>query len=232
MSIIFNSVTAFVEQVGRRTTQRFGTMVNYVFVYTGPQSAFSSWVPKLGSNPQGYPLLYLNNAERRNMQANVCEATLFYIGTDQQAAVYTDLEVSTDLASKSWSWSGYAMIASAITPFIAQLSISFEYKTIEVTFSYTTYKYQNGALFESSAAQYTEVVIAYVTTTYGGVQEGVGPSVGPPYHPNLTLTRFTCEQMTPQNSNGSGVWKCSETWALDYNMGTLGFPNPQYTAAP
>jgi hypothetical protein len=217
MSILFNSINQFVEQVGRRTTQRFGTVLNYLFVYTGPQSGYSAWAKQLGSSPDGFPLLYLSNIEKRNLAANVMEVTLYYIGTDQQRAQYSDLQITTDLATRSWSWSGLAEIVSAITPYIAQFTITFEYKTIEVTFSYTAYKY-GGALFSGQAANYAQILSAYAVSSYGSVQVGVGPRVGPPYVPNLVLTRFTCEQLAPI------VWKCVETWSLNYNMKTLGFP--------
>jgi hypothetical protein len=223
MSILFNSINQFVEQVGRRTTQRFGTVLNYIFVYTGPQSGYSSWAKQLGSSPAGFPLLYLNNIEKRNLAANVMEVSLYYVGTDQQSAQYTDLQISTDLAFKSFSWSGLAEIASAITPYIAQLSLSFNYSTTEATFSYTSYGYPGGALFSSMASGYIGVIFAYLSTSYGAVQVGVGPRIGPPYKAIQTLTRHTCEQLTP---NANGPWKCSETWSMDFNMGSLGFPHP------
>jgi hypothetical protein len=223
MAVIFNSITQFVEQVGRRTTQRFGNVVNYIFVYTGPQSGYVNWNPQLGSNPPGFPLLYLSNIEKRNLAAQVMEVTLSYVGTDQQRAQYTDLQIHTDLAFKSFSWSGLAEIASAATPYIAQLSLSFNYSTTEATFSYTSYGHPGGALFASMATGYIGVIFSYLSTSYGAVQVGVGPSIGPPYAAIQTLTRHTCEQMTP---NANGPWRCSETWSMDYNMGSLGFPHP------
>jgi hypothetical protein len=225
MSIIFNSVSQFVEQVGRRTTQRFGAVINYIFVYIGPQSGYSSWAKMLGSSPTGFPLLFLNNIEKRNLAGQVMEVTLYYVGTDQQGVQYTDLEIQTDLAFKSFSWSGLAEIASAITPFIAPLSLQFNYSTTEATFRYTTYKNQ-GALFGSLAPSYIGVQFSYLSTSYGAAQVGVGPRVGPPYAAIQTLTRHTCEQLTPNRADGSGVWRCSETWSMDYNMGSLGFPHP------
>src|SRR5271166_2867936 len=161
MGILLNTVNQFVEQVERRSTQRFGTVVNYIFVYTGPQSGYSSWAKQLGSQPPGFPLLYLNNIEKRNLAGQVMEVTLYYVGTDQQRAQYTDLQISTDLAFKSFSWSGLAEIAEAVTPYIAQLSLNFNYSTTEATFAYTSYG-KLGALFGSQAPGYVGVVFAYL----------------------------------------------------------------------
>lgn len=223
MPLIFNSVDEWTEQVGRRTTQRFGTVTNYIFVYTGPQSAYTSWNPQLGSNPPGFPLLYLSNIEKRNMAGGVMEVTLSYVGTDKQQAQYSDLNIHTDLAYKTFSWSGYAKVASGgATPYIAQVTLTFTFTTTEATFSYTSYGHPGSALFQDMATGYIGVILAYGIMTYGAVQVGVGPTVGPPYNPVQTLTRHTCEQLTP---NPNGPWKCSETWSKDYNMGTLGFPN-------
>lgn len=223
MPIIWNSVHNFVEQVGRRTTQRFGNILNYVFVYIGPQSGYPNWNPQLGSTAPGFPLLYLNNIEKRNLAGNVLEVTLYYVGTDKQGVQYSDKQIHTSLAFKNFSWSGLAQIASAVTPFIAQISLNFNYSTTEAVFSYTAYGRPGGALFQSEAQGYIGVVFAYLSTSYGATQVGVGPRIAPPYPSIQTLARHDCEQLTP---NAGGPWKCSETWSMDFNMGSLGFPHP------
>jgi hypothetical protein len=230
MSILFNSINQFVEQVGRRTTQRFGTVLNYLFVYTGPQSGYNSWAKQLGSSPDGFPLLYLSNIEKRNLPANVMEVTLYYIGTDQQGVTYTDLQTSTDLLAKSFSWSGVASSGG----FLVQYSLEVQYTTVEVTFSYTTYKYQNGALFQNKAGQFTEVVAYYALETISrqlspGTYTGY-PTITHPIKPILTLTRFNCEQQTPNLSGTQGIWKCTETWGLNWTLGSLGLNTPNYVS--
>jgi hypothetical protein len=225
-SFMFTSVHNFEEQVGRRTVQKFGQVLLYNFVYNGPQPGYSQWAKTLGSSPPGFPLLYLNNIDRRNLDAYMMEVTISYIGTDQSSVTFTDSAVTVELAFKSFSWSGLAEYGVyGAESFIVPLSLQFTYSTYEATFNYTTYKLQS-ALFQGMAGQYVGVAFAYLSTSYGQPQNGAGPRIGPPYSAILTLTRHSREQMTPSTGGGAGIWRCSETWSMDFNMGSLGFAHP------
>jgi len=232
MGIRFNSINGFVEQVGRRSSQRFGQAVSYSFVYVGPEWAYPGWQRSLGSQAPGYPLLYLSNIERTRMAAGNLEVTLTYTGTDQQGVIYTDLQTTTDLLAKSFSWSGVAMVPGSAGSFLANYSIEVQYTTVEVTFAYTTYKYENGAIFQSQANQFTKVIAFYALETINRqVQPGTYsgfPTVTHPVKPILTVTRYNCEQQTPNISGTKGIWKCTETWGLNYTLGSLGLNTPSY----
>jgi hypothetical protein len=225
MSVIFNSISQFVEQVGRRTTQRFGTVLNYIFVYTGPQSGYNNFAKQLGSSPDGFPLLYLNNIETRDLAGGVLEVTLYYIGTDQGKTKYTNLKINLDLQTKSFSWSGNVQSSTIIDPATGNLavlpySIEWQYKTVEVAFSYTAFQ-SPVPLFESTAGQYAEISITYMVQTVGApIQNALAPQIAVNFNARMLQIRFSAEQMTP-----TPLWNVNEVWALGYDMGNLGFFN-------
>jgi hypothetical protein len=224
MAVIFNSVSQYIEQINRRATYRFGDAIEYVFVYTGPTSTYSNWNPQLGSVHPVYPLLFLNNINKTDKEAGISEVVLSYLGSDQKGLQYVNLKITSDLLSKSFNWQGAAYNGTSGP--LVNFNFEVQYTTIEVTYSYTTFSYLNKTLFDSQAPNYVKTIQSTYQITTSQVTPGryTGvPTIKYPIKSVLMCDRWQNEQMTPNLQGTNGIWRVSETWCMDYNMGSFGF---------
>jgi len=96
--IIFNSVTAFVEQVGRRLQWRYAELDNMICVYIGPQASALAFKPKINSRHPQYPLMFVTDSSITNKEALVAEVSVTYAGIIQTsgASSYITPPVTTE----------------------------------------------------------------------------------------------------------------------------------------
>lgn len=227
--------TNFDEIPSRRIEVVSGQTTRLTCVYTGMDQYYNLWAPRRGAPHPNFPSMFLTQISREDKGGGVIDVSLSYIGTMLQQENYTDLLLNIDLLTQSFSWSGPASFKG----FACIFTFDATYSTISVTFSYTAYQYLSGALFEGMAAGFLQVMDVFTNittallaadTNYSGF-----PVIPAPIKPLQMLTRFNCQLQTPSKQttqgepdvvNSPGVWKCSETWQLAYNHGSLGFYEP------
>ena len=235
VSIATNLNHSFTEIPSRRVSVSSGQATSLTCVYQGMDVDYPAWSPRRGSAHPDYPSMYLQSINRDDRGGGLIEVTLIYTGTILQKQDYTDLLMSCELLTQSFSWSGPARWKGGAF----QLSFDAQYCTWSVTFTYTTYQIQTAARFQNLASGFVFVldVFTNITTNYlpAGVTYSGMPIIPSPIKPLLMLTRFNCQQQTPSQKttagspdvvNTPGIWKCSETWQLAYNHGSLGFYEP------
>jgi hypothetical protein len=209
-------------------------------------------VPKLGSQHPTYKYLYLVGIAPKDLGGGLLEVQLTYQGnaskklTTASGVPYSDLKISVDLVQKSFSWSGAAGVSligggSAVV----KLDFSAQYTTLEVSFSYTAYAYPNGAIFSAMAPTYAKMITSWTNFSTGPLEGGSYsgyPTIPNPVRPLISVTRFSAAQSSPSTvtnqgepwdptpTSTPGTWECVETWGLEYNLGSLGFSNPEYVA--
>jgi len=249
---IYTGPRTFTELPERAAQQRFGAVTTYTQVYQGLDADYSGWVPALGSLHPVNRQMYLTGASRKDAGGGLIEVTLTYSGTDGKRQVgasgipYSNLAITVDLVNKSFSWSGPAavdLIGGGAGLFKAEFSAL--YSTLEATFSFTAYQYPNGAVFSDLAPSLVRIVDHWTNLNTGPLDAGTYsgyPHFPNPIKPNITVTRFSAKQSSPstvQNQGepwdptpvaSAGSWDCTETWGLEYNLGSIGFSNPSYVS--
>lgn len=235
VSIATNFNGQFIEIPERRIVTPSGQFTSMTRVYQGMEYDYQSWNPRRGSWQGDFPNMYLQTVNREDRGGGLIEVSLVYVGTVQQQQTWTDLLMSGELLQQSFSWSGPA----AWKNFVYILTFDAQYNTWSVTLSYTSYKLLTGAIFQGLASGFLFVMDVFTNITTQALQPGVVytgyPTIPTPIKPLVMLTRFTCQQQTPSANttsgtpdfvNSQGIWKCSETWQLAYNHGSLGFFEP------
>jgi hypothetical protein len=239
VSIATNLLGQFWEQPARRIVVPSGQFTSMTCVYFGMESDFQNWAPRRGSSHPQFPSMYAQTINREDRGGGLIEVSIVYIGTVLQSRQWTDLLMQGELLQQSFSWSGPASWKGLV----AIVTTDFQYSTWSVSFSYTSYQLLTGAIFESLASSFVFVIDVFSNISNQALQPGVVytgfPTIPSPISPLLMLTRFTCQQQTPSRTTSSGtpdavntpgVWKCSETWQLAYNHGSLGFYEPNDVA--
>lgn len=233
VSIATNFNGQFTEIPERRIVTPAGQFASMTRIYQGMEYDFANWNPHRGSWQSDFPNMYLQTANRQDRGGNLIEVSLEYIGTLNQQASWSDLLMSGELLQQNFSWSGPAQpVGGALCIF----SYDVIYSTFSVTFNYTSYKFISAPLFQSLAASFLYVIDAFANITTQFLQPGTiysgYPIIPIPPRALTMLTRFTCQQQTPNSLttkgtpdavNAAGVHKCSETWQLAFNHGSLGF---------
>lgn len=235
---IYTGPPIFIEIPSRRTVQQFGVITKMTFVYQGLEVYFPNWNPQLGSSASGlgFPLMFLSSIDKTDKGGGLIEVTLTYSGTQKSGANYSDLVISVDLLDKTFSWSGVAFAAPDVQK---QVAYQVAYTTLGATMAYTTYKYQDGPIFENLAGQFTKVINGFANISYSPIPLGTAysgiPTIPALIDPIMTLSRFTCKQAIPSGQENSAasnpsdvmnnnlIWICAETWEMDYNQGSIGF---------
>ena len=235
VSIATNLNGQFTEIPSRRITTQAGQFSSITCVYQGMEYDFPAWNPRRGSQHPQFPNMFLQTINREDRGGGLIEVSLVYIGTLLQQQTWTDLLIAGELLQQSFSWSGPASWKSTVVLF----TFDAQYSTWSVTLSYTSYKILTGAIFQSLASGFLFVLDVFTNITTQPLQPGVVyagfPTIPSPIKPIAMLTRFNCQQQTPSRNttqgtpdvvNTNGIWKCSETWQLAYNHGSLGFSEP------
>lgn len=139
MPVIFNSITQFVETVGRRTVQsKRNSLDQMTCIFTGPNANALGFLPFNGTPHPQYPLMLCENAEITNRGALVAEVRVSYVGKLKGApsGVYItapDITRSQHLGSISYTTS-----YSNSPVQIATASYTIRYTAKAVTFKYLT----------------------------------------------------------------------------------------------
>lgn len=216
-----------------------------VGTYLGLEQDFAGWVPAFGSaHSSEFPLLFLNGISRADSSGDLIQVNLTYSGASQttlktgSGLLYANLQTETQLVTKSFSWEGVASISSAVK----KVGFSAQYSTFEATFTYTAFNYPNAGQFQDNATILCALDNPYWNLTTAPLDAGVYsgyPTIPTTINPNLTLQRFSAKQLATSTYSGSastgsvassrGPWNITETWALDYNLGSLGIPIQPYT---
>jgi len=235
ISIATNFNGQFIEIPSRRISVSSGQFTSMTCVYQGMEYDYDRWAPRRGSAHPGYPSMYLQTINREDRGGGLIEVSLIYVGTMIQSQSWTDLMMQAELLQQSFSWSGPASWKANVMIW----TFDAQYSTWSVTFSYTSYKLLTGAIFQSLASSFVFVIDVFTNISNQLLQPGVVysgyPTIPDPIKPLLMLTRFNCQQQTPSKKttagtpdivNTPGIWRCSETWQLAYNHGSLGFFEP------
>jgi hypothetical protein len=234
MLAIATNVLDFTELPNRRVMAQFGQVTNLTCVYQGMEYFYSAWSPRRGSPHPDYPSMFLATISREDRGGGLIEVSLTYQGTLLQQQHYTDLAINIDLLTQSFSWSGPASWKGVAV----QFTFDSQYVTLSVSFAYTAYQYLSGAIFQSMASGFVQIMDVFTNITTAPLSPGYYtgfPTIPTPIKPLLMLTRFNCQQQTPSKKttentpdvvNSAGIWKCTETWQLNYNHGSLGFYEP------
>jgi hypothetical protein len=96
--IIFNSVTAFVEQVGRRLQWKYAELDNLLCTYIGPSASALQFKPPINSAHPSYPLMFVTDSSITNKEAGVAEVAVTYAGIIQTkgASSYVTPPITTE----------------------------------------------------------------------------------------------------------------------------------------
>ena len=96
--IIFSSVTAFVEQVGRRLQWKYAELDNLLCTYIGPSASALQFKPPINSAHPSYPLMFVTDSSITNKEAGVAEVTVTYAGIIQTsgASSYITPPITTE----------------------------------------------------------------------------------------------------------------------------------------
>jgi hypothetical protein len=235
ISIATNLQGQFWEIPSRRIVTTSGQFTSMTCVYQGMEYDFPNWAPRRGSPHPQFPSMFAQTINREDRGGGLIEVSIVYVGTVLQSQHWTDLLMQGELLQQSFSWSGPAGWKGGT--FI--VTFDSQYSTWSVTFTYTSYQLLTGAIFQTLASGFVFLIDVFTNISNQLLQPGVAysgyPMIPTPIKPLLMLTRFTCQQETPSKTttagqpdvvNSAGVWKCSETWQLAYNHGSLGFYEP------
>jgi hypothetical protein len=81
MPILFNSVSTFVESVGRRRSIKHWNELDQVeMIYTGPTATVESWIPQVGAKNPYYPTMSCDGSETIAEVAGVTTLRTTYLG--------------------------------------------------------------------------------------------------------------------------------------------------------
>ena len=235
VSIATNFNGQFTEIPSRRIVVASGQFTSMTCVWQGMEYDYPNWAPRRGSPHPAYPSMFAQTINREDRGGGLIEVSIVYVGTLLQQQHWTDLLMAGELLQQSFSWSGPAAWKGGVYIW----TFDAQYSTWSVSFSYTSYQLLTGAIFQALASGFVFLIDVFTNISNQALQPGVAysgyPTIPSPIKPLLTLTRFTCQQQTPSKTttsgtpdvvNSAGIWKCSETWQLAYNHGSLGFFEP------
>ena len=81
MHILFNSISTYVESVGRkRSIRRWNTLDSLECIFTGPTNSVESWIPQEGQSHPDYPTLTCDGSEVVAEAAGVTTLRTTYTG--------------------------------------------------------------------------------------------------------------------------------------------------------
>jgi hypothetical protein len=139
MPVIFNSISEFVEAIGRRTTaDKRNTLDRITCIFTGPSALALGFLPANGTPHPSFPLMYCERSSILAMAALVAEVQVSYIGklVGSPSGIYRtapDINRSRHLGSISYSTTqslSAVMLATTswVVRFVAR-GVSFRYLT-------------------------------------------------------------------------------------------------------
>jgi len=196
--VIFSTVTAFVEQVGRRQQWRYADLDVMVCTWNGPAAGASNFKPKVGSPHPQYPLMFVTDSEIVSAAALVAEVQATYQGIIQTSGVkqyYTDPVVSMSPTGGSREftriYSQQVMAAQYTTNQFGQpvtgysTPALYNYGTQSVTVRYTgvqcSVKYQTYPSVNEHSPHFSSLglgrVMWQVLSTYYGAVSIIGSNV-------------------------------------------------------
>jgi len=82
-AIRFNSVTSFVEQVGRRLQWKYAELDNMVCIYNGPSYGAIQFKPPINAPHPQYPLMFVTDSSIDYKDAGIAEVRVTYAGIIQ-----------------------------------------------------------------------------------------------------------------------------------------------------
>ena len=143
MAVFFNSVSSFVEAVGRRTTNdKRNTLDRITTIWTGPSAGALAFTPANGTPHPEFPLMLCEKSSILAMAGLVAEVRVDYIGKlagGSDTGIYRttpDINRSRHLGSISYSTTAsLSDILLATTSWVVRFtakSVSFRYLTNEV----------------------------------------------------------------------------------------------------
>ena len=139
MPVIFNSITQFIESVGRRTVQsKRNSLDQMTCVFTGPNAMALGFLPFNGTPHPQYPLMLCENAEITNRGALVAEVRVSYVGKLKGAPTGVYLTVPDIVRSRHLGSISYTTSYSNSPIQIATASYTVRYTAKAVTFRYLT----------------------------------------------------------------------------------------------
>lgn len=241
---VYTGPRTFTEIDQYRIDNQFGQPEQVSVTYLGLSVDYAAWVPAMGSAHPTFPLCFLKSISQGDSAGGLIQVTLGYVGTEistlktGSGLLYSNLQTSTQLVTKSFSWEGPAIY----TAVLKKVSFSAQYTTIEATFNYTAYNYPNSGQFSGNAGVLVALVQANWVLNSAPIDAGAYsgyPTIPGTINPSLVLSRFTSKQLASSTYSGHaasgsvassrGPWDVSETWVLDYNLGTVGIPTATYT---
>jgi hypothetical protein len=120
MSVIFNSVTQYVEQVGRIISQsKFGDLDTLETIFTGPTVLELQNTPAWGAKHPAYPFMSCESATITRKEAGISEIKARYIGKirSQTSVILTTPVISSAWHEQNISWTTYTgSFTKIITP--------------------------------------------------------------------------------------------------------------------
>jgi hypothetical protein len=155
MPIIYNSVTQFVETIGRRAVQeKPNTLDTLDCIFTGPAELALSFLPRPKTPHPEFPLMYCQRAEILSRAALVAEVKTSYIGklAGAPSGIYaTAPEIQRNSRTGSIS---YTTTYSTSPIQLATASYTIRYTAKSVSFKYLTNHPNPPAKFASAATPY------------------------------------------------------------------------------
>lgn len=81
--ILFNSISQFVEQVGRRMIWKYGELDNLISTWVGPAVGALAFKPKVNTPHPDFPLMFCTDSQITNNEALTAEVQATYQGIIQ-----------------------------------------------------------------------------------------------------------------------------------------------------
>jgi hypothetical protein len=94
--MIFSTVTAFVESVGRRIIYRFSELDQMRCIYTGPNALADAFLPPVNAPHAVYPLMFVTASEVTKREATIAEVTVTYEGKINGNSPYVTAPITTE----------------------------------------------------------------------------------------------------------------------------------------
>lgn len=116
--IRFNSVTTFIEQVGKRIITKFAELDQLTSIWIGPGAAALQFEPKIQSPHPNYPFMFCTDTQITYKEASVAEVTGTYQGlmnASGKLPLVTNYTISTSATqgSRDFQTIYYAQISPA-----------------------------------------------------------------------------------------------------------------------
>jgi hypothetical protein len=141
MPVLFNSITQFIESVGRRTVQeKLNSLDQIDAIFTGPSAYAQAFLPAPRSPHPQFPLMYCARAEITAREGLVAVVSTSYVGklAGAPGGLYIgapDIDCSRHIGSISYTTS------VSVSPIqIATYSYTVRFTAKAVTFKYLTNK--------------------------------------------------------------------------------------------